>query len=194
MLKPVTNHCTQYTFMIQFHFLHFYNFSMYSASVYIPLYNGCLLSLLRCLYTYSQCRSTFTSSTFAMIVYLDAEKANAHTFIQKMAMITQCLCTCCCRYTRYNWVGGARQSKAPHWPLYCNTLPHTNKYLSENSITAQRKEYLSDHGCEMEVYEGYCCNGTDRETLKRIAAFHDQQVTSSSSRLQACFLKVRRKG
>jgi len=75
--------------------------------------------------------------------------------------------------------------------------PHTNEYLSESSIMAQRRAYLSDHGCEMEAYEGYCCNGTDREPLKRIAALHDEQypgVTSSSSRLQACFLEVGRKG
>ena len=52
--------------------------------------------------------------------------------------------------------------------------PHINEYLSENSIMAQRRAYLSDHGCKMEVYEGYCCNGTDRETLKRIAALHDE--------------------
>jgi len=42
-----------------------------------------------------------------------------------------------------------------------------------------------------------CCNGTDGETLKRIAALHDEQypgVNSSCSRLQACFLKVGKKG
>jgi len=75
--------------------------------------------------------------------------------------------------------------------------PHTNEYLSEISITAQRRAYPSHHGCEMEVYEGYCCNGTGRETLKRIVALHDEQypgVTSSSFRLQACFLEVGRKG
>jgi len=75
--------------------------------------------------------------------------------------------------------------------------PHTDEYLSENSIMAQRRAYLSDHGCEMEVYKGCCCNGTDRETLKNIAALHDEQcpgVISSYSRLQACFLKVGRKG
>jgi len=31
--------------------------------------------------------------------------------------------------------------------------PHTDEYLSENSIMAQRRAYLSYHGCEMEVYE-----------------------------------------
>jgi len=29
----------------------------------------------------------------------------------------------------------------------------TDEYLSENSIMAQRRAYLSYHGCEMEVYE-----------------------------------------
>jgi len=73
----------------------------------------------------------------------------------------------------------------------------THEYLSEYSIMAPRRAYLSDHGRKIEVYEEYCCNGTDGETLKRIAALHDEQypgVTSSCFRLQACFLKVGRKG
>jgi len=75
--------------------------------------------------------------------------------------------------------------------------PLGDEYLSEYSIMSQRRAYLSDHGRETEVYEGYCCNGTDGETLKRIAALHDEQypgVTSSCFRLQACFLKVGEKG
>jgi len=47
------------------------------------------------------------------------------------------------------------------------------------------------------MYEGYCCNGTDRETLNRIMAFQDEQnpgATSNSFRLQACFLDVEKKG